>query len=202
MFLRAPKLVLGTIALTAFVALVAGCQSQPGAATLDPSRPAQALAVDPQDGALLKAASGLFRSTDQGASWTPLPIPPELQPAKLQQVVTTSAAPGALIAAGPGAGVVRSDDDGHTWSAADSGLPSQDVAALAVHSFHPGTLYAFIPAQGIFRTDDAGDQWQKMDAGPQSQVVGLAHSTLPGSMNTGWLYAATADGPYLSMDCF
>ena len=81
-------------------------------------------------------------------------------------------------------------------------LPSQDVAALAVHSFHPGTLYAFIPAQGIFRTDDAGDQWQKMDAGPQSQVVGLAHSTLPGSMNTGWLYAATPDGPYLSMDCF
>jgi hypothetical protein len=41
-----------------------------------------------------------------------------------------------------------------------------------------------------------------MDNGPPVPFVALAHSTLKGSMNTGWLYAATFRGPYLSMDCF
>ena len=41
-----------------------------------------------------------------------------------------------------------------------------------------------------------------MDEGPPSKVTALAHSTYEGSMNTGWLYAGTPDGPYLSMDCF
>jgi len=160
------------------------------------------MAVDPSDGSLLKAAAGLFRSSDQGHTWSPLQIPADLQPNVLQQVGTTSAAPGTLFAAGVRAGVIRSDDDGRTWSSASGNLPSKDVSALAVHSFHPGTLYALIAGAGIFRTEDGGDQWQKMDDGPRAKVLGLAHSTLPGSMNTGWLYAATDDGPYVSMDCF
>jgi len=63
-------------------------------------------------------------------------------------------------------------------------------------------VYAWIAKQGVFETEDGGERWQKMDAGPPTQVVALAHSTLEGSMKTGWLYAATPDGPYLSMDCF
>jgi len=190
-----------TLAIVIFV--LAGCQSAgQSAAALDPSRPPQALAVDPADGSLLKAAGGVFRSTDQGRTWSALAIPADLQPTVIQQVATTSAAPGTLFAAGPGAGVVRSDDDGRTWSSASGNLPTKDVSVLAVHSFHPGTLYALLSGTGIFRTEDGGDQWQKMDDGPRAKVLGLAHSTLPGSMNTGWLYAATEDGPYLSMDCF
>jgi len=195
--------------LAALLALVAtGCQGKlPGTLTggggaTDATRPAMGLAVDPSDGSLLKAAGGIFRSSDQGQTWVALPIPSDLEPGNLQQVATTGPAPGTLLAAGPGAGVLRSDDDGRTWSSAVGDLPSKDVSALAVHSFHPGTLYALITGQGIFRTEDGGDQWQKMDNGPKAQVLGLAHSTLPGSMNTGWLYAATPDGPYLSMDCF
>jgi hypothetical protein len=76
------------------------------------------------------------------------------------------------------------------------------VAAFAVHSFRPETVYAMIQGQGVYRTEDDGGRWQKMDNGPPAAVAGLAHSRLEGSMNTGWLYAATPDGPYLSMDCF
>ena len=198
---RFPLVSAATLAIV--VLLLGGCQSAgQSAAALDPSRPPQALAVDPSDGSLLKAAAGVFRSTDQGRTWSALAMPADLQPTVIQQVATTSAAVGTLFAAGPGAGVIRSDDDGRTWSSASGDLPSKDVAVLAVHSFHPGTLYALIPGSGIFRTEDGGDQWQKMDDGPRAKVLGLAHSTLPGSMNTGWLYAATEDGPYLSMDCF
>jgi hypothetical protein len=45
--------------------------------------------------------------------------------------------------------VIRSDDDGRTWSAASGNLPSKDVSVLAVHSFHPGTLYVLITGSGI-----------------------------------------------------
>src|SRR5438552_3802471 len=64
----------------------------------------------------------------------------------------------------------------------------------AVRSFHPGTLFALITGAGIFRTEDGGDQWQKMDDGTRSKVVGLSHSTLPGSKNTDWFDATPRPG--------
>lgn len=166
------------------------------------SGPVLSLAVDATDGSLLKVSGGFFRSTDRGASWHPLPIPATLHPDRIRQVATTGAAPTSLYAAGPGTGVVRSDDDGRTWRSISAGLPNQEVAAVAVHSFRPDTLYAWIPRRGVFRTEDGGARWQRMDDGPPAPIVALAHSPLEGSMNTGWLYAATTQGPYLSMDCF
>jgi photosystem II stability/assembly factor-like uncharacterized protein len=189
----------------AFLAIVvSACQTaRSGSVPADATQPALGLAVDPSDGSLLKVGGGVFRCADQGKTWSALPVPAALQPRALQEIETTTAALGTLLAAGRGAGVVRSDDAGQTWSAVDSGLPSKDVAAFAVHSFHPGTLYALIDGQGVFRTDDGGATWQKTDDGPpRAQVIGLAHSTLAGSMNTGWLYASTSSGPYISMDCF
>ena len=163
--------------------------------------PALSLAVSAVDGSLLRASRGLFRSTDRGARWSPISLP-GLHPDLIRQVATTASAPNSLYAAGPGAGVIRSDDNGRTWRSISTGLPSQEVAAFAVHSFRPDTIYIAISLRGVFRTEDSGGQWQKMDDGPPAPVVALAHSPLAGSMNTGWLYAATPQGPYLSMDCF
>lgn len=174
----------------------AALDSRPGAQ----AEPASSLAVDPTDGSLLKAGGGLFRSADQGRSWNPLSLLAALHAEKIHQVATSAAAPSRLYAAGPGAGVVRSDDRGKNWRAISAGLPSQEVGAFAVHAFRPDTVYAWIKGQGLFRTEDGGGRWEKMDDGPPVQVFALAHSTLEGSMNTGWLYAATPGGPYLSMD--
>lgn len=164
--------------------------------------PALSLAVSALDGSLFKASRGLFRSTDRGAHWTPISLPAGLHPDWLWQVATIAAAPRSLYAAGPGTGVVRSDDNGRSWRSISTRLPSPEVAAFAIHSFRPDTIYASIPLRGVFRTEDSGQQWQKMDDGPPAAVMALAHSPLAGSMNTGWLYAATPQGPYLSMDCF
>ena len=174
-------------------------EPQPGGLVIEP---ALSLAVSAVDGSLLRAGRRLFRSTDRGARWSPLSLPAGLHPDRIRQVATTASAPNSIYAAGPGAGVVRSDDNGRTWRSISAGLPSQEVAAFAVHSFRPDTIYASIPLRGVFRTEDSGRQWQKMDDGPPAPVVALAHSPLAGSMNTGWLYAATPRGPYLSMDCF
>lgn len=181
------------------LALVVGA-GQPALSAAPDSRAGVQIAVDAGDGSLLKAEGGLFRSTDRGRTWHPLPLPAALKPDAIRQVATSTAAPSSLYAAGSGAGVARSDDRGKSWRAISAGLPSQEVAAFAVHSFRPDTLYAWIKGQGLFRTEDGGGRWEKMDDGPPVRVFALAHSTLEGSMNTGWLYAATPGGPYLSMD--
>lgn len=196
----------GLLALSAVMAFSAltGTVDSPRAAVPAAST---SLAVDATDGSLLKAAGGLFRSSDQGKSWQPLPLPEENNAEQIRDVATTKEAPERLYAAGPGAGVLRSDDRGESWRSVGDGLPSQQVDAFAVHTYLPDTLYAWISGQGVFRTEDGGGKWELMDAGPAGDgpplpVARLAHSTYEGSMNTGWLYAATPGGPYLSMDCF
>jgi photosystem II stability/assembly factor-like uncharacterized protein len=182
--------------------VTAGAPLPVNAQELSPEGSAVSIAVDANDGSLLKIDAGLFRSSDDGGSWTPVPLPGGLDPATLRWVATTAAAPDSVYLAGPGAGIRRSDDRGTTWRTVSDGLPSQAVGAFAVHTFRPDTLYVWIAEQGVFRTEDSGGSWTLMDEGPASRVSALAHSTYEGSMNTGWLYAATPEGPYLSMDCF
>jgi len=59
-----------------------------------------------------------------------------------------------------------------------------------------------VKGHGIFRSEDAGGHWRLMDAGPRAKVVQFIHSNMPGSMQTGWFFAATARGVSRSMDCF
>lgn len=61
---------------------------------------------------------------------------------------------------GSGSGVYKSEDAGLTWQLASSGLPSEDVKAIAVNPKSPNTIYA----SGFFRGDiyvsnDAGGSW-------------------------------------------
>lgn len=192
------------------VLLAGGGLLMQSAVSGDTSTPAPAIAssattgpaIEVADGGLLRASGGLFQSVDQGRSWTALSLPDEVHADKIRQVATTLEAPSSIYAGGPGAGIVRSDDGGDSWRSLSEDLPSQEVGSFAVHSFHPDTLYAWIEGRGVFRTEDGGEQWELMDEGPPASITTLAHSTLEGSMNTGWLYAATPDGPYLSMDCF
>jgi hypothetical protein len=116
--------------------LAGGIASRPvarGTAT-ESSDPITSLAVDPTDGSLLMARRGLFRSADTGQNWTDVALPSSLHPDKLVQIATTPAAPDSIFAAGPGAGVLRSDDNGQRWNLVSDGLPSQEVAAFAVQT--------------------------------------------------------------------
>ena len=160
-----------------------------------------ALVYDSSDGSLLKAdQAGLERWRGSG-QWETVNTP---QTFGLSGVVVNPDQPGMIYVSGPGLGVMRSDDGGQNWQALTADLPSLDVTALALHSFRRQTLYVWLRDMGMYRTEDGGAHWARMpDEGPPDKDVrGLTHSTLPGSMNTGWLYAATPTGAYLSMDCF
>ena len=160
------------------------------------------LAFNSTDGSLLKTgAGGLFRLGPSDSAWQMITTPAT---SGLTGLAVNPDEPATLYVSGPGSGVVKSTDAGQHWTDAGSGLPDSEITALALHSFRRATLYAWVKDTGLYRTEDAGAHWNRMpDQGPpDTQVRNLVHSNLPGSMNTGWLYASTPSGAYLSMDCF
>ena len=162
-----------------------------------------ALGYDLAGERLLKVHPGkLFFSADEGKSWQPIALPEALARGSLATAAVPTRAGDVLYIAGPGIGVQRSDDAGQSWQALNDGLPSQNVTAFAVHRQQPETLYALVPDDGIYRSEDAGNSWRKMDSGPVQVIRRLLHSDMPGSMQTGWLYAVSDDAVRLSMDCF
>lgn len=183
------------------LAACAGRSDSPLASTLSVTSDSIGLAYDPETGGLLKADDQGLSRWRADSDWEKVDVP---EASVLSGVVINPDKPGTVYISGQGLGVLRSDDAGKSWEKINTSLPNLDVTALALHSFRRDTLFAWVSGDGIYRTEDGGDTWVRVpDQGPpDSNVRGLTHSTLPGSMNTGWLYAATPTGAYLSMDCF
>jgi photosystem II stability/assembly factor-like uncharacterized protein len=161
------------------------------------------LAFDPEGRVLFRAAAAaVSRSDDDGHHWADLELPTTGAPATVTSVAVAPAVKGALYVAGLGIGVLRSDDGGLSWRQRNDGLASLDVATLTAHADRPETVYAYINGKGIFRSEDGGEHWRLMDAGPRGRILSLVHSNMPGSMQSGWLFAATTDGVQRAMDCF
>jgi photosystem II stability/assembly factor-like uncharacterized protein len=184
------------------IACIVGASSA-GAGVSQAGKPIVGLAFDAGTHTLLKAdADGLYRSTLDGSDWQALRRPETAKQGRIAAIAISPRAPHALYVAGPGLGVQRSADGGQTWTAKGEGLPSLDVIAVTAHADQPATVYVYIDGKGIFRSEDAGDHWRLMGAGPRGGIVQFVHSNLPESMQTGWLFAATAAGVGRSMDCF
>ena len=64
-----------------------------------------------------------------------------------------------------GGGVFKSTDSGGTWAAANTGLTSLDVLALAINPATPSTLYAGTYGGGVFKSNDSGGTWAAVNAG-------------------------------------
>lgn len=184
--------------------------STPSATSAPRPSGVRALAIDPRDGRLLEARSdGFYQSKDGGKSWTAFALPADIANKGISQVAIRKDQPDMVYIAGEEIGIWRSRDFGKSWTKVTRGLANERVSALALHSNgYPRdskkTLFAWVAGVGIYQSDDEGDNWRRSpDQGPPNQnVLALTHSPLEGSMNTGWLYAATPDGVYLSMDCF
>jgi hypothetical protein len=64
---------------------------------------------------------------------------------------------------GAGSGVYKSGDAGLTWQKASSGLPSEDVRALAFSRVEPSTLYAAVGGRGdVFASTDGAASWVRL----------------------------------------
>lgn len=108
----------------------------------------------------LDAGTSVYRSTDDGATWSPgggLPAGAELFPQGL-------AVAGDLALLADYNGVYRSDDAGATWSASSTGLRAATVVDLA--SGADGALFATTSGSGVvWRTVDQGRTWDALRDG-------------------------------------
>ena len=162
------------------------------------------LEFDGANDRLIRAYEHAVEETrDGGASWNAIPLPPATVSHAIADVAV-SASGDVLYVAVPETGVLRSRDGGRTWLRVGADLSGREVVILATPAEQPETLYAFADGEdaGVFRSEDAGESWTRMDGGPGLAVRRFVHSPMEGSMQTGWLFAATPAGVARSMDCF
>jgi hypothetical protein len=112
--------------------------------------------------------SGVFRTTDGGATWL------QVFQAYVSSLAIDSIS-GSTLYAGASGAVYVTTDGARTWTAASTGLPSDaPVRDIAIDPALPTTAYAATD-RGVFRTTDLGAHWTAMNDGlPNSRVNAIA----------------------------
>jgi photosystem II stability/assembly factor-like uncharacterized protein len=199
---RLEDLARGLSATALVIALLFGVGIAARAAANEQDGVVVTLAYDSGTQMLFKAyARGLYQSSNGGRSWQKIEIS-ALEDGRIASVAISPVTKGVMYIAGPGTGVLRTEDGGHSWIERNGGLPGRDVIAVAAHATQPDTVYIVVHDQGVYRSQDAGRSWRLMERGSQGGIRQLIHSDMPGSMQTGWLFAATPKGIRRNMDCF
>ncbi len=163
-----------------------------------------ALAVNPETKELFLGARPIYRSTDNGKSWTAIEgIPKSEERANITSIAIDPSDPQVMYATGHGIGVVKSADGGKTWEAASSGLGGLSTEGFTIDGKDPNTLYVWVLGNGLYRSKDAATSWQRVDDGPKKQEIrSLVSVNSPTGMGGIWLYAGLDAGVMKSPDCF
>ena len=132
---------------------------------------ARALALDPQNPKRLYVGSdgkGIYRSENNGQSWTHLPSPMEGQ--EIWSIaVDPRDSDKIFVGARPDA--YRSRDGGATWEKLPIGLDATiplwppRITAMVVDPRDSRTVWAGAEIGGVYRSSDGGDTWTRL-AGP------------------------------------
>jgi photosystem II stability/assembly factor-like uncharacterized protein len=104
--------------------------------------------------------AGIFRSTDEGATWTDVN-----NDWTRQQIWSFTKSDSAIFAGGSVFLVFRSTDDGKTWNHGDTSFSSGSVMALTSEN---GKLFAAAMEGGAYRSTDNGASWSKIYSPGQS----------------------------------
>jgi photosystem II stability/assembly factor-like uncharacterized protein len=162
------------------------------------------LAIDPTNNSTLYAGttSGVFKSTDGGATW----ISPGQQ-FGVAAVAIDPVYPSIVYAAGNQpfpevgslpqfGGLFKSTDGGVTWTAMINGLASlidsgASITALAISPDDTRIVHAATAGYGVFRSVDGGANWAPLNDGLTNLDVRLL-ALAPGASNM--LYAGIRAG--------
>ena len=138
----------------------------------------------------------VYRSMDAGASWSPFTMSmPEGAclmgfPTRMLRIAVDPSNPQEIYAALEVGGLVRSLDDGHSWTSCNADLlrlagidrykscissdtdteGMMDSHALLVSRARPGTVF-LANRMGVFRSSDRGESWQDVDIGRFSPLT-------------------------------
>ena len=146
---------------------------------LDSGRVLRVRQFDGWDGVYAATKTGLYRSTDGGASWTDLDVPRE----EVYSVVGDTQGERLYAGTHP-AHLYVSDDGGETWRELDGfqDLPSREewytprhrneahVRSLGVHADAPARVVAGVEVGGVHVSDDRGETWTERKEGVHDDV--------------------------------
>jgi photosystem II stability/assembly factor-like uncharacterized protein len=146
-----------------------------------------ALRADDATGTIWSAAgTGVYRSSDGGATWQRFFAQHGLLHSARSVAVTSAGTP--LVGTFLG-GVYRSLDGGSSWQASNTGLSNLTVRALDVDPQAPGTVWAGTDA-GLFRSASSGESW----SAASGSLSGAAVAAVSDGAAPGLVLAGTRDG--------
>jgi photosystem II stability/assembly factor-like uncharacterized protein len=166
-----------------------------------------ALAFDPQDSSILYAglnglngsASGIFKSTNGGASWGPLNLSVQVCCTYYSQGLVIDPLNRDTLYAASNGGIVRlSASTGMILGT--SALGAGVIASLAIDPRNPATLYAATSGDpsSVFRSTDRGNSW--IATAFASQGYGRITMLAADPVNSGTVYAGTFYGVVKTVD--
>ncbi len=107
--------------------------------------------VQVDDTLIASASMTTYRSTDAGASWSPIDTLPPLVTLSTSAVVGNT-----IVALFPSAGVYSSSDEGITWTQVTDAVTSEQFSTLAAIG---SSIIARTGAGELFRSDNLGVDW-------------------------------------------
>ncbi|HKG61452.1 MAG TPA: SBBP repeat-containing protein [Pyrinomonadaceae bacterium] len=149
------------------------------------------LVFQPGNSSIIYAATdtGLFKSIDSGANWSPLPATP---PFIISDLALDPVNP-AIIYVATNGGLFRSADGGNSFTSINNGINS-GVRTIAIDPVTPTTLYATVGGDQFYKSPDSGAGWALNFVGPSARVDSLVID--PNTPTT--LYADTSVGIFKS----
>jgi 6-phosphogluconolactonase len=136
-----------------------------GSVVVDPSNANTVYVGTWEDG------NGLFKSTDGGLTFTPLPLTAS-QAGDFGSLAIDPTQTQTVYAGRRQGGVLRSDDGGATWVLL-SGPPGGEVLGVALDPQRPAHVFAWIQGAGLYRSDDRGSTWRAADTEEAKQRSGV-----------------------------
>lgn len=140
---------------------------------------------------------GLFVSDDAARNWSRAVHTPADAFTALTFDVN---APQLVYAATAHSGILKSGDDGASWTQISSGLPTGAITSLL---YDPGLKQLWVAfADALYRSDDNGTSWHQMNNGlPANAGINvLTLGSLAASGNGGLIFAGTNHGFFRSTD--
>lgn len=172
---------------------------------------------NPGGGSVTFPGSGIYRSTDSGATWQSLGLTSSDRIGRIAVDATNPsrmfvAAAGNLFVAGGQRGLYRTTDGGATWQLALAGAnvttgaidvaisptdPNRIYAAMWDHKRQPnGRVYGGV-GSGIYRSTDGGATWTRLGGGLPAAGVNVGRMGLAVASNRLYAIASDASGDFL-----
>ena len=145
--------------------------------------------------------AGLFVSADAGQHWNSVSTPKSGLPTDSYTAIAFDLNTAAIIYVGTAHhGVLKSVNNGVSWSDASTGLPTGDTINDLIYDSDAHQLWVATDL-GVYRSNSGGTNWQLLDNGiPAADII---NAVLPASVSggdRGLIYAGTNHGFYLSSD--